>query len=139
MFLCQEKKVVKRKSLLKKNETNVSLMITSFNVKKKTKRKTLSDSIQDLRKCPNWKMHESKSACFPIGVLCKVQNRILKHFSHKVLYNYYSTGCLFLTGAPLKIKSSKKNRVPNWNPLKITSSEKNRVPNSFLEGAGGHF
>ena len=37
----------------------------------------------------------------------------------------------FLTGAPLKITSSKKNRVPNWSPLKITSSEreKNRVPN----------
>ena len=50
----------------------------------------LSDSIKDLGKCPNRKMHESESACFPVGALCKVQNQILKHFSHKVLYNFYS-------------------------------------------------
>ena len=32
--------------------------------------------------------HESESACLPVGALCEVQNRIWKHFSHKVLYNY---------------------------------------------------
>ena len=50
----------------------------------------LSDSILDLGKCPNRKTHESESACFPVGALPKVQNWIWKHFSHKVLYNYYS-------------------------------------------------
>ena len=53
-------------------------------------RKMLSDSILDLGKCPNRKMHESESACFPVGALSEVQNRISKHFSHEVLYNLYS-------------------------------------------------
>ena len=52
--------------------------------------KMLSDSILDLGKCPYRKRHESESACFPVGTLPKVQNRIWKHFSHKVLYNYNS-------------------------------------------------
>ena len=38
--------------------------------------KMLSDSILDLEKCPNPKMHESESACFPVEALCKVQNPI---------------------------------------------------------------
>ena len=54
-------------------------------------RKMLSDSILDLGKCPNQKTHESENACFLVGALCEVKNRIWKHFSHKVLYNYYST------------------------------------------------
>ena len=36
-------------------------------------RKMFSDSILDLRKCPNRKLHESESACFPVGVLHVVQ------------------------------------------------------------------
>ena len=51
-------------------------------------RKMLSETILDLGKCPNRKTHESESACFLVGALCKVQN--LKAVSHKVLYNYYS-------------------------------------------------
>ena len=38
--------------------------------------KMLSDSILDLGKCPNRKTHESESACFPVGALPEVQNRI---------------------------------------------------------------
>ena len=53
-------------------------------------RKMLSESILDLGKCPNQKMHESESACFPVEALCKAQNCIWKQFSHKVLFNYYS-------------------------------------------------
>ena len=53
-------------------------------------RKMLSDSILDLGKCPNRKTHEGESACFPVGALPDVQKRIWKHFSHKVLYIYYS-------------------------------------------------
>ena len=52
-------------------------------------RKMLSDSILDLGKCPNRQMHESESAFFPVGALCEAQNWIRKHFSRKVLYNYY--------------------------------------------------
>ena len=53
-------------------------------------RKMLSDSIFDLKKCPNQKTHENESTCFPVGALCEVLNRIWEHFSHKVLHNYYS-------------------------------------------------
>ena len=53
-------------------------------------RKMLSEPILDLRKCPNWKTHESESAGFLVGALHKVWNQIWKQFSHKVLYNYYS-------------------------------------------------
>ena len=49
-------------------------------------RKMLSESILDLGKCPNQKTHESESACFLVGALGNVQNRILKQFSHKVLF-----------------------------------------------------
>ena len=52
--------------------------------------KMLSKSILNLGKCPNRKTHESESACFLVWALRKVQNRIWKQFSHKVLYNYYS-------------------------------------------------
>ena len=52
-------------------------------------RKKLSESILDLRKCPNRKTHESESAYFLVGELCKVQNQIWQHFSHKVIHNYY--------------------------------------------------
>ena len=37
------------------------------------------------RKCMTVNVH-----FFPVGALCEVQNVILKHFSHKVLYNYHS-------------------------------------------------
>ena len=43
-------------------------------------RKMLSDSTLDLGKCPNWKTHESKSACFPIGALPEVKKLNLKEF-----------------------------------------------------------
>ena len=36
-------------------------------------RKILSESILDLGKCPNRKMHESERACFPVGALREVQ------------------------------------------------------------------
>ena len=49
----------------------------------------LSDSILDLAKCPNLKTHTFTFMSFPVGELPNVQNWILKHFSHKVLYNYY--------------------------------------------------
>ena len=48
-------------------------------------RKLLSDSILDLGKRPNWKMHESESAKFLVQALPKVQNQIQMQFSHKVL------------------------------------------------------
>ena len=48
-------------------------------------RKMLSETILDLGKGPNQKMHESEKACFLVGALRKVQNQIWK----QLLYNYY--------------------------------------------------
>ena len=48
-------------------------------------RTMLSDSILDLKKCPNRKTHESESACFPVEALCEVQ---IKSESI-ILINYY--------------------------------------------------
>ena len=48
--------------------------------------KMLSDSILDLRKCPNRKMQESESACFPVGALLKVQHFVTA--KPKVTLNY---------------------------------------------------
>ena len=42
------------------------------------------------REVPNEKTHDSESACFfLVPALPEVQNRIRKHFSHNVLYNFY--------------------------------------------------
>ena len=53
-------------------------------------RKMLSDSILDLRKRHNRKTCTFTFMRFPPGALPEVQNWIWKHFSHKVLYTYYS-------------------------------------------------
>ena len=50
----------------------------------------LSETILDLRKCPNKKTHESESAGFLIWALPEVKNCFQKQYLHKVLYNYYS-------------------------------------------------
>ena len=46
-------------------------------------RKMLSDSILDVGKCANQKMHESESACFLVVALSQVQNDSEKS-SHKI-------------------------------------------------------
>ena len=53
-------------------------------------RKMPSDSILDLAKYPNRKTFTFIFMCFLVGALPEIQNWIWKHFSHKVLYNYYS-------------------------------------------------
>ena len=50
----------------------------------------LSDSILGLTKCPNRKKCTFTFMHLPVGALPEVQNWIWKHFSHKVLYNYFS-------------------------------------------------
>ena len=65
-------------------------------------RKLFSDSILNLGKCPNWKTHESESACFLVWALPKVQNQIEKHFSHKILYNFLTK--FFLERFSLNLK-----------------------------------
>ena len=65
-------------------------------------RKMLSNSILDLGKCPNRKLCTFTFMRFLVGAFPKVQNRIWKHFPHKVLYNYNSKlflerFCLYLT------------------------------------------
>ena len=70
----------------------------------------LSESILDLGKCPNRKMHESESAGFLDWALSKVQNRFQKHFSHKVLYTYCSN--FFLWRVSVNIYKSKEMDFP---------------------------
>ena len=47
-------------------------------------RKMLSNSILDLGKCPNWKMHKSESACFLIGHFAK--SKIESELSFPIKY-----------------------------------------------------
>ena len=73
-------------------------------------RKMFSESILDLGKCPNRKMHESESAGFLDRALPEVQNRFRKHFSHKVLYN--SCSKFIFWSVLVNIYKSKKMDFP---------------------------
>ena len=51
----------------------------------------LLESILDFGKCPNWKILESESACFPVRALCKVHNRIWKqYYLSTILFFFWS-------------------------------------------------
>ena len=65
----------------------------------------LKKMIFDHGKSPNWKMRES--AFFLVWALPAVENQFLKHFSNKVLYNYYSIFYFFLECFGQYLKKSK--------------------------------
>ena len=72
-------------------------------------RKMLSDSMLDLAKCPNRKMHKSEPACFLLGHSPRSKIKSEKN-SHKVCINYCSK--FFLEAFLSIVKKVKKRGFP---------------------------